>query len=81
MGKRGRKQDCSTEESRRLKRILYAEYDRLMLLEREQNRVRSRYLQRAYYAEVISDMHIVPWTREYIEKLLTNRSRYDEKRG
>jgi hypothetical protein len=81
MGKRGRKQDCTTEESRRLKRILYEEYDRLLRVEREENRTRARYLQRAYYAEIIFEMRIVPWTQEYIERLLTDRGRYDSKRG
>ena len=81
MGKRGLKQDCATEEGRRLKRILYEEYDRLLRVEREENRTRARYLQRAYYAEIIFEMHIVPWTQEYIERLLTSRARYDRKRG
>ena len=78
MGKRGRKQDCSTEESRQLKKLLYSVYDRLMSIERAENRTRSRYLQRAYYAELIYDMHIVPYSKEYIGKLLTNRVRYDK---
>lgn len=81
MGKRGRKQDFTTEESRRLKRILYEEYDRLLALEREENRVRARFLQRAYYAEIIFEKNIVPWSLEYIERLLTDRARYDSKRG
>jgi hypothetical protein len=81
MGKRGRKQDFTTEESRRLKQILYEEYDRLMSAEREANKVRARFLQRAYYAEIIHEMNIVPWTLEYIERLLTDRARYDNKRG
>lgn len=81
MGKRGRKQDCTTEESRRLKHILYEEYDRLLTIERQENRTRARFLQRAYYAEIIFEKRIVPWTLEYIERLLTSRARYDRKRG
>lgn len=81
MGKRGRKQDCTTEESRRLKRILYEEYDRLLRIEREANSTRARYLQRAYYAEIIFAMRIVPWSQEYIERLLTDRCRYDRRRS
>jgi hypothetical protein len=75
----GWKKGYSQEDISSLRVRLYEEYDKLKDEEKAANPMRYRYLPKSYYAEKLFDMHITPWTIEYISRLLTYRYRNDDR--
>ena len=79
MQQRGRKQGCSDIVALGQRQRLYDEYDRLYAEEKSKDPVRAMFLPRAYYIEKLFELHIAPWSKSRIRRLLIYRFRDDRK--
>lgn len=79
MQQRGRKPGCSDIVALGQRQRLYDEYDRLCAEERSNDPIRAMYLPRAYYIDKLFDLHIAPWSKSRIRRLLMYRYSDDRK--
>lgn len=77
MAQRGRKKGCTDTQAVTLRQELYLAFDNLRKEERLADATRASYLPRAYYIEKLFNMHIAPWSKSRIGRLLIYRSLYD----
>lgn len=77
MAQRGRKKGCTDAQAVILRQELYVAFDKLRREERLADATRASYLPRAYYIDKLFNMHIAPWSKSRICRLLTYRSVYD----
>lgn len=80
MEKRGRKKGCTDVDAGIARDTLYAEYDKLVAEEKQEDAHRAAYLPRMYYVDKLFDMRIALWSKSSIRRLLMYRFRYDRKR-
>ncbi|MBO5018167.1 MAG: hypothetical protein J6J71_03710 [Prevotella sp.] len=80
MAQRGRKKGCTDEEAYHLRLRLFEEYDRLMALEKVEDATRASFLPRGYYIEKLFALHIAPWSKSRIRRLLMYRYKRDERK-
>jgi hypothetical protein len=73
MAQRGRKRGCTDEEAKTLRHRLYAEFDKLRSEESSTDALRASYLPRSYYVDRLFEMHIAPWSKSRIRRLLMYR--------
>jgi hypothetical protein len=73
MAQRGRKKGCTDEEAKTLRHRLYAEFDKLRSEESSTDALRASYLPRSYYVDRLFEMHIAPWSKSRIRRLLMYR--------
>lgn len=79
MSQRGRKKGCTDIEAHMLRARLYDAYDNLVREERTENAMRAEYLTRGYYIEKLFAMHIAPWSKSRIRRLLIYRYKDERK--
>lgn len=75
----GRKKGYCDTECERLRKVIYDAYDRLWCEELATDPVRARHLPRAYFVDKLYDMHITPWSKRNILRLLMYRVKYERK--
>jgi hypothetical protein len=73
MAQRGRKKGCTDEEAKTLRHRLYAEFDKLRSEESSTDALRASYLPRSYYVDRLFELHIAPWSKSRIRRLLMYR--------
>ena len=73
MAQRGRKKGCTDEEAKTSRHRLYAEFDKLRTEESATDALRASYLPRSYYVDRLFEMHIAPWSKSRIRRLLMYR--------
>lgn len=78
MESRGRKLGSTDGKAKEYRKRLLAEYDRLVAEERAQDAAKAKYLPTKYYVDKLFDAGIVCWSKSYINKVITNRYRYDK---
>lgn len=75
----GRKKGYCDTECDRLRKVIYNAYDTLWKQELEADPTRAHHLPRAYFVDKLYDMHITPWSKRNILRLLIYRVRYEHK--
>lgn len=77
----GRKKGYCDTECERLRSVIYEAYDTLWRQEIETDPIRAHYLPRAYFVDKLYEMHITPWSKRNILRVLIYRIKDEQRRG